>query len=219
MRATRPFQLALLTALTAAATVVAVTPAAANPAGTASAGSATVISNGHPIPVAPVGPCSLTGQQQGSSNGATKDGIVSYGSATSSCGRDSKAHTSSSLAKGTNFALSALQNYGGPLIRMAAYQVNCAATLNGTNASWSFSGLTGVTVPTRIPQNYTVQIKSAGKLLANVILNEVTLPNPNDGSITLNLMHIVLFPNGTPDHTVPMSGDVYVGSTACSPTV
>jgi hypothetical protein len=57
-----------------------------------------------------------------------------------------------------------------------------------------------------------------GKLLANVILNEVILPDPNDGSITLNMMHIQLFPNGVPKNSTPMSGDIYVGSTSCSPT-
>ena len=68
--------------------------------------------------------------------------------------------------------------------------------------------------------DYTIPVKAAnGHLLANVILSEVILPNPNDGSITLNMVHIILFPNGTPPGTTSMSGDIYVGSTACSPTV
>jgi hypothetical protein len=47
----------------------------------------------------------------------------------------------------------------------------------------------------------------------------VILPDPNDGSITLNMMHIQLFPNGVPSGSgTQLSGDVYVGSTSCSPT-
>jgi hypothetical protein len=191
----------------------------ATAAGVASAGSAAVVRNGKDVPVAPVGPCSLTGAQHGSSNGASKNGIVSFGSATSSCSTDKKKHTSTSVANGTKFTLSALTDYGGPTIKVASYSVTCAATQTGTNASWQFSGLTGVVVPKQVPNNYKIAVKSDnGKLLANVILNEVILPDPNDGSITLNMMHIQLFPNGVPKNGTPMSGDIYVGSTSCSPT-
>ena len=145
--------------------------------------------------------------------------FVSYGSATSSCAVDQAAHTSKSTASGTAFALTALQSYGGPQIKVANYQVTCTATTNGTNAAWQFSGLTGISVPQHVPNDFVVPVSSAsGHLLANVILNEVILPNPNDGSITLNMIHVVLFPNGVPPGTTPMSGDIYVGSTACSPT-
>lgn len=214
------FALAAATAM--AATALLTTTAAALPAtaaGTASAGSAQVVRNGHTFSVAQVGPCSLAGTQQGQSPGVTRVGIVSYGSATSSCTADQTAHTSRSTASGSAFALTALQSYGGPQIRIASYQVTCTATTNGTNAAWQFSGLTGITVPQQIPNDFVVPVKTNnGRLLANVILNEVILPNPNDGSITLNMMHIVLFPTGTPPGTTPMSGDVYVGTTACSPT-
>jgi len=199
------------------ATAAAATPATAP--GVASAGSAHVVRNGHTFGVADVGQCSLGGPQQGQSPGVTHVGIVSYGAATSTCSADLTAHTSKSTANGSAFALTALQSYGGPQIKIANYQVTCSATTNGTNASWQFSGLTGITVPQQVPNNFVVPVKSAGgRLLANVILNEVILPNPNDGSITLNMIHVVLFPNGTPPGTTPMSGDVYVGSTACSPT-
>jgi hypothetical protein len=218
MRGRRTFQLALVVVATGAAVLIA-TPASATAAGTASAGSASIVRSSKTIPVAPVAPCSLTGQKQGSSSGASKNGLVSYGPSSSTCSRDKQAHTSSSTAKGSGFSLSALQNYGGPLIKVATYQVSCTATQNGTNASWSFSGLTGVTIPKQVPQNYTVKIKFGNTLLADVILNEVVFPDPNDGSITLNMMHIVLFPNGTPPHSTALSGDIYVGSAACSPTV
>lgn len=213
----------IVVAVVAGAVLTGTLTAAASPAtaaGTASAGSAHVVRNGHTFTVPAVGPCHLAGSQHGSSQGVTQAGIVSYGSATSTCSADQTAHTSKSVANGSAFALTALQSYGGPQIKIASYQVSCSATTGGTNAAWSFSGLTGVTVPQQVPNNYVIPVKKAnGTLLANVILNEVILPDPNDGSITLNMMHIVLFPNGTPQGTVPLTGDIYVGSTACSPTV
>jgi hypothetical protein len=131
---------------------------------------------------------------------------------------DTQADTSTSTANGSKFALSALQAYGGPLIKIATYMVKCTANTNGTSASWSFGGLTGVTIPSQIPQNYTVPVQVGNTVLANLIFNEIILPNPNDGSLTLNMLHIVLFPNGTPPNTPTLSGDIYVGSTSCSPT-
>jgi hypothetical protein len=193
--------------------------AQATAAGTASAGSANVIRNGHTYTVPPVGECSLAGAPDGRSSGATETGVVAYGQASSTCTTDPTAHTSHSVAKGTNFTLSVLQSYGGPTIKVANYQVTCTATTGGTNAAWQFGGLSGITIPQQIPNNYVVPVKTTnGQLLANVILNEVILPNPNDGSITLNMMHIVLFPTGTPPGQIPLTGDVYVGRTACSPT-
>ena len=223
MRGTRMWQAAVAAAMVAGGMVLAsLAPASAahaTAAGIASAGSASVVRDGNPITVAPVGPCSLTGRKNGSSVGATKNGVVAYGPATSKCTLNAQAHTSKSTATGSDFTLSALTRYGGPTIKVASYTVTCTATTQGTNAAWQFSGLTGITVPKQIPNNFTAAMKSAsGALLANVILNEVILPNPNDGSITLNMMHIKLFPNGVPPNTKPMSGDVYVGSTACSPT-
>jgi hypothetical protein len=193
--------------------------AQATDAGTASAGAANVIRNGHTYTVPSVGVCSLAGAQHGTSPGVTDAGIVAYGPATSTCTTDATAHTSQSTAKGTNFTLSVLQSYGGPTIKVANYQVSCTATTGGTNAAWQFGGLSGITIPQQIPNNFVVAVKTAnGHLLANVILNEVILPDPNDGSITLNMMHIVLFPTGTTPGQIPLTGDVYVGKTACSPT-
>ena len=116
-----------------------------------------------------------------------------------------------------------------PKIRQNAISIRLKTAANGwplsksptggTNAAWQFGGLSGITTPQQIPNNYVVPVKSTnGRLLANVILNEVILPDPNDGSITLNMMHIVLFPTGTAPGQIPLSGDIYVGSTACSPT-
>ena len=206
----------LITILTSPLTAHA-SPATA--AGTASAGSATVTSDGHFYLVPDVGACTLPNTAHGVSQGTTQAGIVDYGPANATCASDQAAHTSKSVANGANFVLSALQPYGGPQIKIANYQVTCTATTSGTNAAWQFSGWTGPALPDQVPNNYAIPIKTAGgQLLATVILSEVILPNPNDGSITLNMVHIILFPNGTPAGTPSMSGDVYVGSTACSPT-
>jgi hypothetical protein len=116
-------------------------------------------------------------------------------------------------AGGSRFQLD-LTRYGGPLIRLAGYQVSCAATTGGTMAGWSFAGLTGISgLPQRIPTNYSVAVKATdGTVLATAIFNEVILPNPNDGGITQNLIHIAFRANG------PITGNLYVGSTACVPT-
>lgn len=212
----RVFQSAIVAVVVGAGVVVGVAPANATAAGVASAGRADVVDDGQAVKVAPVAQCSLTGRKQATSNGANKPGIVRFGRASATC--DASQHVSTSTAKGTDFTLSALQAYGGPTIRVASYQVGCSATTKGTNASWQFSGLTGVTVPQRIPNNYRIQVKShSGAVLAVVVFNQVILPKPNDGSITMHMMHIKLFPNGVP-RGVAMSGDVVVGSAACSPT-
>jgi hypothetical protein len=216
----RVFQSAFVGVAVVAGVVAGLAPAAnATAAGVASAGFANVVDNGQTVTIPPIAQCSVTGKKQSTSNGATKKGVVTFGKATSTCMANATQHTSTSTSNGTNFTLTALQAYGGPTIKMTTYQVSCAATTKGTNASWQFGGLSGITVPQQIPNDYKIAVKSKkGALLANVTLNEVVLPNPNDGSITLRLMHIKLFPNGVPAGTTPMSGDIFVGSTACSPT-
>lgn len=219
MRGRKLLPLAVVIVVTVTGVLTGAGSASATPAGTASAGSATVVRDGRDFPVAPVASCSVTGRHHGWSRGAGRYGIVTFGPATSTCTADLMAHTSSSVANGSDFTLTALQDYGGPTIKIASYQVMCTASQSGTDASWRFSGLTGISVPRQIPANYTVDVRSgSGELLATVTLNEVVLPDPNDGSVTQNLMHIALFPDGTPPGTTPMSGDIYVGETACSPT-
>jgi hypothetical protein len=188
-------------------------------AGLASAGSADMVYNGAQVSVGPVAQCSLPGDSQVASQGANQPGIVSFGSAQSTCTADTAKQTTTSTATGGDFSFSALQAYGGPVITLKNYQVKCTGTADATSASWTFGGLAGVSAPAQIPSGYTVSVKSgAGALLADVIFNEAVLPSPNDGSITLRLMHIKLFPNGVPAGAKPMSGDVLVGNTACSPT-
>ncbi|HEX3790216.1 MAG TPA: hypothetical protein VHW44_20275 [Pseudonocardiaceae bacterium] len=188
----------------------------ANPDGVASPGSASVVQNGTTKSITGLARCDVDNKASASSPGASIANIVSYGSASSTCTKDATADTTKSVANGSKFELDALVPYGGPRIRFTSYQVSCAATTGGTSANWTFSGMTGLTgLPQQIPTDYTQTIKgSQNKVVAKVVLNEIILPNPNDGSIRLHLMHIVLFPNGGG----PLSGNIYLGSTACSPT-
>jgi hypothetical protein len=48
--------------------------------------------------------------------------------------------------------------------------------------------------------------------MATVTFNEVIVPSPPDGSMTVNLMHIRMFPLGG-----PASGDAVVGAVHCAP--
>lgn len=205
----------LLAAAPAGAATQAATAAATPPDGIAALGSASVTTSGETGSISPLAPCDVNGPTSASSTGGSIPGSVSFGGGTTSCTRDTTANTTASTANGTRFELDALVPWGGPRIRVAGYQVSCTATTGGTSAGWSFSGLTGLTgLPQQIPTNYTVPITgSGGTHVADVIFDEVVLPNPNDGSIALNLMHIKLFPDGG-----PTTGDILVGSTACAPT-
>ena len=187
---------------------------AATPDGVASIGSATISMAGSANQLTAVAQCNVDGQATNSTAGPSIAGVVSFGAGTTKCVKNVTRNTTMSTAVGTRFQLDALDQAGGPRIRLANYQVTCNATTRGTTASWQFSGLTGVgALPRNIPSNYTMWIRgSAGQIVARAIFNEVPLSHPNDGSITLNLLHIKLMPASG------LSGDVIVGATACSPT-
>jgi hypothetical protein len=187
---------------------------AATPDGIASIGSATISMAGSANQLTAVAQCNVDDRATNSTAGPSIAGVVSFGAGTTRCLKNLAHNTTTSTAIGTRFQLDALDQAGGPRIRIANYQVTCSATTEGTSASWQFSGLTGLGVlPRHIPSNYSVSIRGdTGQVVAKVIFNEVTLSHPNDGSITLNLLHIKLLP------TSGLSGDVIVGATACSPT-
>lgn len=217
MRTLATWRIAAVGTVLASGLVVAATPghATTTPDGVASLGAVNVVVDGQNDTLAPLAQCDVSGQTTDSTVGDGVGGVASYGTGNTSCTKDTTANTTTSTGSGTRFELDALLPYGGPRIRLSSYQVTCTATTKGTNASWSYSGLSGISgLPQQIPNNYTVPIHdSDGQLLANAIFNEAILPNPNDGSITLNMLHFVLFPDGG-----PASGDIYVGQTACSPT-
>ncbi|GDY33323.1 choice-of-anchor P family protein [Gandjariella thermophila] len=185
--------------------------------GAASLGAVNVVYNytGQHVATGPLASCDVNGQNTAYSPGTVVPGIARYGIGNTRCSRDFGARTAQVDSTGSRFQLDALVDYGGPRIRIERYQATCHATERGTEESIWLSGLTGVTVPSTIPANYTVTIPSrfaGAPPLARVIFNEVMLPEPGDGSIGVNLMRVILFPNGG-----PQTGDVVVGSAACSP--
>jgi hypothetical protein len=206
-------------ALTALVLVASAVPAAAtNPPGVADAGSANYTRNGGQVVVEPLAPCSVGGPTSGSAGLTTGSG-VKFTSATSSCLTtvlDPENDTTKTVSKagGTGFELSALVLKGGPRIRISSWQVTCTATDAGTDVSWSFSGMSGLSaLPNPVPQNYVREIReSDGTLLATATFNGIRFPSPNDGSIGMTLLRIDFAPGSD------MTGQVLLGDTACSPT-
>lgn len=199
--------------------LVPATPAwAANPAGVASVGSAEFTKAGTRVSVAPLAPCAVDGTQSNSSEAVSRAG-VRFGPGTSSCttavvNPDNGTTRSTSEANGTEFELSALVSAGGPRLRVARWKVTCTGTESGTNGGWAADGLQGFPgLPEQIPANYVHEVKAGdGTVLATATFGETVLPEPNDGSIALNLLHLRFTAAST------VTGDVVLGSTACSPT-
>jgi hypothetical protein len=183
--------------------------------GTASLGSTAFgRTNQSQILVGPMAPCDVHGTTSNSSGPIAKNGVT-FGGGTSSCTTTTAngAKTTKSVATGKNFDLTALVGGGGPRIRMASYSATCNGSSTGTNAGWAFGGLSGVTgLPAQIPSNYVYQVKkSNGTVLAEITFGEFIIPDPSDGSISLNALHIRFKPGSS------YTGDIILGSTACSP--
>jgi hypothetical protein len=201
-----------------AVTVVGVTPAAADPQpGAASVGNANFTKAGTTVDVPDVAACSVEGATTASSGTVVKPGLK-FGGGTSSCvttvvDPETEETTTKSTAEGRGFELSALVSAGGPRIRISRFTVTCNATQAGTNASWSFSGVTGITgFPSPVPQNYTKALtKRDGTVLANAVFNIVELPG--DGSVGMTMLKITFEPASG------IEGSVTVGHTSCMPTV
>ncbi|RKT52887.1 choice-of-anchor P family protein [Saccharothrix australiensis] len=195
------------------------TPAhAANPAGVASTGWADFTKSGRRVAVPPQARCAVEGPTTATSGVVSEPGIR-FGAGKSSCtttvlnSQDMTTETKS-VAEGTDFEFSALVSAGGPRLRANRWRVTCTGRPDGTSADWTLDGPSGFAgLPAEIPPNHVHEVKgTAGKVLATVTFNEVVLPQPNDGSLAMNLMHFRF----TGDSGV--SGDVVVGETACSPT-
>ncbi|HVK25834.1 MAG TPA: hypothetical protein VM677_31130 [Actinokineospora sp.] len=206
-------------AVAAVGLVVSATPAlATNPAGVAALGSAQFTKAGVVSSVPTLAQCAVDGTATVSSGVVTQSG-VKFGGGTSTCSTtvvdpETDATTTKSESLGSQFELSALVTAGGPRVKISSYRVTCNATQTGTSASWSYSGLTGLTgLPNPMPRDYVKEIKRTnGTLLATAKFNEVTLPVPNDGSIALTMLRITFAPGSA------ITGEVVVGATACSPT-
>ena len=212
-------RIGLLSAVVVAGMLVTAAPALATEAGVANAGATNFKKGtGTAVVVDTLAPCSISGPQEVSSPAVTKTG-VKFGATTSKCkitvvDPDTEITTTKSQASGVGFELSALVALGGPRLKVGSWEITCDATQTGTNASWKLGGMTGWTgLPAQIPANYVFDIKSSGgTVLAKAKFAEVILPNPNDGSITMNLIRITF------EQASGYSGTISLGSAACSPT-
>jgi hypothetical protein len=195
-----------------------VSPAQAVPEEGIASGSVGTIDatyNGAAVQVDPLAACDSQGSTDTSSQRFVKTGFVEFGPGTSTCEVDPGTGVAKAQVNGDLFRLDALRTAGGPRIRVTDYSATCETTKNGSSASWEVGGLSGISVPDEIPPNYLVTIpgKHAGDPpLANVTFNETLTPDPADGSMTVNIMHIELYPAGGPTH-----GEIVVGTVACSP--
>jgi hypothetical protein len=195
----------------AASSLVAV-PAQAAPGDAVAEGDAGAVTIGQTT-VAPVAPCSTEGTLEATNAQTSVPNVVSFSNTKSTCTIDEAGEVASASVTGGRYQFQALRQYGGPRIRLASYQAKCDTTPTGSNSTFEFSGLSGVKVPAQIPSNHVVTIPGqADKPMATVTFNEVHLPSPPDGSMTVHLMHIRMFPQGG-----PTTGDAYVGTVRCSP--
>jgi hypothetical protein len=187
------------------------------PAGVADLGSADFTKAGTTITVPALAPCGVDSAASASSTVVRKTGLT-FGGGTSSCvttvvDPDTDETTTKSQATGKDFELSALVSVGGPRIKLRSYQVTCTATQTGTNVSWSFSGLSGISgLPSPVPANYTKAITKPnnGPVLADAVFNIVQ--QPGDGSISMTMLRITFAPASG------ITGSVALGNAACSPT-
>ncbi|WP_433269239.1 hypothetical protein ACQPZF_06395 [Actinosynnema sp. CS-041913] len=191
---------------------------AANPAGVASVGSAAFATSGRQVVVPVQARCAVEGPTSATSTAVSEPGIR-FGAGTSSCTTTvvDPAHNvteTKSVAEGTDFEFSALISAGGPRLKVGKWRVSCTGTQKGTSSGWAMDALSGFAdLPKEIPANYVHEVKStAGKVLARVTFSEVILPDPNDGSMAMNLIRFRF----TEDSGI--TGDVVVGAAACSPT-
>jgi hypothetical protein len=181
-----------------------------------SVGSVDAAYNGEPVASGPLAECASNGENAADSTGYKVRGFLEFGRGSSTCtlGDDGVA---AAEVNGKLFRLDALRPSGGPLIRLTNYSAECATTENGSTASFHIGGLSGITVPAPLPPNYTATIPGRGPgapALAKIVFNESIVPDPPDGSMTVNIMHVHLFPDGGSD---TVGGEIVVGSVSCSP--
>jgi hypothetical protein len=199
--------------VTVAGLAFAVVPAQASPGDAVAEGWAGSVTIGD-VAVDPIAPCSTEGALTGQSGEVSVPNVVTYASGNSTCTVDDAGEIAKTTVTGGRFRFDALRQYGGPRIRLSSFSAKCETTLTGSSSSIQFSGLSGVSVPSQLPSNHVVTIPGGpnGKPKATVTFNELVLPSPADGSMTVHLMHIRMFPQGG-----PTSGDAYVGTVHCSP--
>lgn len=201
----------IVVGVVAASSLVAV-PAQAAPGDAVAEGDAGAVTVGQTT-VTPVAPCTTEGTLEATNASTSVPNVVSFSNSKSVCTIDENGEIATATVTGGRFQFQALRQYGGPRIRLASYTAKCGTTENGSNASFEFSGLSGVSVPQQIPANHVVTIPGQdNKPMATVTFNEVHIPSPPNGSMTVHLMHIRMFPQGG-----PTTGDAYIGTVHCSP--
>jgi hypothetical protein len=199
--------------LSALGMALAAVPAQAAPGDAVADGNAGSATIGQTT-VPPIAPCTTEGALVATNNEASVPNVVTYSNSKSVCTIDEVGEIAKVSVTGGRFRFDALRAHNGPRIRLSSYTAECETTLEGSKASFTFSGLSGISVPSQIPQNHVVTVPDGpdGKPKATVTFNETIVPNPPDGSMTVHLMHIRMFPQGG-----PVTGDAYVGSVHCSP--
>jgi len=188
-------------------------PAQAAPGDAVAEGNAGATTIGQTT-VPPIAPCSTEGELGATNSEASVPNVVTYSNSKSVCTIDDVGEIATVTVTGGRFRFDALLQYNGPRIRLSSYTAKCETTLDGSKSSFQFSGLSGIKVPSQIPSNYVVTVPGGpdGKPKATVTFNETHAPNPPDGSMTVHLMHIRMFPEGG-----PTAGDAYIGTVHCSP--
>lgn len=162
----------------------------------------------------PIAPCVVGTTEKNRTDPVAVGAATRYGLGETSCSRGSDG-TASVEVTGSRFDTTLLRQFGGPRITVRTYKAGCTTTTNGSNGSMELGSVSGFTVPDTIPPNYTITIPGRAEgdpPIADVVLNELVVPHPPDGSLVTNALHIKLFPQGG-----PASGDILVGSAACNP--
>ena len=210
MQLPRTLSVACLTALGMALATV---PAQAAPGDAVADGNAGAATIGQTT-IPPIAPCTTEGALEAANNEVSVPNVATYSNSKSVCTIDDVGEIATVTVTGGRFRFDALRAHDGPRIRLSSYSAKCETMLTGSKTSFTFSGLSGVSVPSQIPQNHVVTIPGGpdGKPKATVTFNETIVPNPPDGSMTVHLMHIRMFPQGG-----PVTGDAYVGTVHCSP--
>ncbi|SFP28383.1 hypothetical protein SAMN05421810_102127 [Amycolatopsis arida] len=188
--------------------------AAAAPVASGALGSVDVVVGGQAAPQEPVSRCAVDGRTRNSSDGTLVGRHTSYGRGETTCGRDAEG-TAFARVSGQRFETTVLRRFGGPTLTVGTYSARCDTTGTGSAGGIELGGVSGFTVPRDIPTNHAILVpgRAAGDPpMARIVVNELVVPTPADGSMTTNTVRITLFPEGG-----PASGDIVVGSASCDP--
>ncbi|MDV6011809.1 choice-of-anchor P family protein [Haloechinothrix sp. LS1_15] len=180
----------------------------------ASIGSVDAVIEGEEVVQDPIAPCVIGEQERDSTSGVTVGRVASYGAGSTLCRWIWDPQEAYGAMATRSFSTRLLREYGGPIIRVSRIDAWCHTWRDGSRGSIQLTGVRGFRVPRDIPPNHSVTIEGRGhdRPVARIVLNEMIVPDPPDGSMTLNAMRIELFPEGG-----PASGDIVVGTASCDP--